>query len=268
MFIKSAIPICISSTLLSLVSSMLLYFWCWSYKIMLNTSILLVCIWIILWVYNIIVENLYLGLDTMHIKYIYLKCFYMFLLVEVIFFLSFFWVYFSVSMDLSLNTGFTWPPVYIINTSTLHTDIVSILNILLIGSSLLVSMYHLFITSVLNLCYLIIIVVFTGVLFSYVQYIEYANSFLNVSNGIYASIFYAVTGLHTIHVLIGILFFVLFLYRIYSYYFALEHIFNLIVVTYYWHFVDIIWIFVYITQFINANFLVIYYFFFADLFSV
>ena len=49
----------------------------------------------------------------------------------------------------------------------------------------------------------LVLTILLGILFSYIQYLEYTESSFNFSSGIYGSIFYILTGFHGIHVIIG-----------------------------------------------------------------
>lgn len=265
MNIKSAIPICLSNLVLSLVSSVVVYLWSSHVKIALFFNILVVCFCIAIWIYNITIEWLYIGLGTITTKYIYSVGFYLFIFVELMFFFSFFYTYFSVSIDMYPSTGFSWPPFYLNVVNSSHIDVVSILNILLVSSSLLLSMYHTYMPYKRGIYVLVVTIISFGILFSYTQYAEYTHSTINITNTIYASILYIVTGLHTIHVFVGILLFLFFICKLTLNHYILEHTFSLVVAVYYWHFVDIIWVFVYVTQFINLDFYTIPYLYLIDI---
>lgn len=225
----------------------------------------MVCSCFAIWVYNLTVEWLYVGLGTLMTKHIYNLGFYLFIFVELMFFFSFFYTYFSVSTDMYQNTGFSWPPLYLNALTSSHIDIVSILNIILVGSSLLLSTYYVYIPYKRWLYALITTVISFGTLFGYIQYMEYTRSTINIANTVYASVLYAITGLHTIHVFIGIILFIFLVYKLARSHFTLEHTFSLIVAVYYWHFVDIVWIFVYITQFIHSDFYTVSYLYLIDM---
>lgn len=90
------------------------------------------------------------------------------------------------------------------------------------------------------------ITLFFGILFIFMQFKEYKNCVLNYNDGIYASCFFGLTGLHGIHVMLGIFalsicFFNLLLNN-YSPNFHQSFYFSI----FYWHFVDIIWILVWL----------------------
>lgn len=86
------------------------------------------------------------------------------------------------------------------------------------------------------------ITIIFGLLFVFMQFKEYKNCALNYNDGIYASCFFGITGLHGIHVILGIVaLFICFInifFKNYSSNFHQSFYFSI----FYWHFVDVIWI--------------------------
>lgn len=84
-----------------------------------------------------------------------------------------------------------------------------------------------------------------GLFFVNIQYTEYVNSMVSGHDGIYGNTFFAITGLHGIHVIIGIVFlFICLLNIIFQRYSSnLHRSFEFAI--WYWHFVDVIWVVVY-----------------------
>ncbi len=78
------------------------------------------------------------------------------------------------------------------------------------------------------------------------QVYEYANLVhegLTMSSDVYGSVFYLATGFHGLHVLGGLIAFVLLLGRTFlAHTFTHEQAVSAVVVSYYWHFVDVVWI--------------------------
>ena len=75
---------------------------------------------------------------------------------------------------------------------------------------------------------------------------EYFNLFhegLTISSNVYGSVFFLATGFHALHVTGGLIAFLLLIGRTYmTRRFTREQLVNSIVVSYYWHFVDAIWV--------------------------
>lgn len=85
-----------------------------------------------------------------------------------------------------------------------------------------------------------------GAVFVSGQVWEYFNLFhegLTISTNVYGSVFFLATGFHALHVTGGLIAFLLLIGRTYlTTRFTREQLVNAVVVSYYWHFVDAIWI--------------------------
>lgn len=85
-----------------------------------------------------------------------------------------------------------------------------------------------------------------AIFFLAVQYYEFRNAPFSINDSVYGSIFFFITGFHGIHVIAGTIFiFVVFL-RFYDNHFYVENTLALDCAAWYWHFVDVVWIFVFI----------------------
>jgi cytochrome c oxidase subunit 3 len=85
-----------------------------------------------------------------------------------------------------------------------------------------------------------------GAFFIAGQTYEYAALFhenLTISTNVYGSVFFLATGFHGLHVTGGLIAFVIFLGRTFlARTFTHEQAVSAVVVSYYWHFVDVVWI--------------------------
>ena len=84
-----------------------------------------------------------------------------------------------------------------------------------------------------------------GALFTLVQAIEYANAPFTFTGGIYGSTFFMATGFHGAHVIIGTIFLTVCLFRNKKGHFKPDHHFGLVAAAWYWHFVDVVWLFLF-----------------------
>lgn len=85
-----------------------------------------------------------------------------------------------------------------------------------------------------------------ALIFTNIQFCEYLEAEFNISDGIFASCFYMMTGFHGIHVIVGTIFLILCFLEFYgscNYY--KEHV-GLECAIWYWHFVDVVWLFLYV----------------------
>jgi cytochrome c oxidase subunit 3 len=89
------------------------------------------------------------------------------------------------------------------------------------------------------------VTILLGATFTSLQAHEYANSLFGFTDGIYASTFYMATGFHGAHVIIGTIFLIVCLVRAYLGHFTPDHHFGFEAAAWYWHFVDVVWLFLF-----------------------
>nr|YP_010272289.1 cytochrome c oxidase subunit III [Gigantopelta aegis]UKE79916.1 cytochrome c oxidase subunit III [Gigantopelta aegis] len=171
----------------------------------------------------------------------------LFILSEVLFFIAFFWAYFHSSLAPTLELGSCWPPIGI---SPLNPFDVPLLNTaVLLASGVTVTWAH---HSLMEgdrpgAIQALLFTVLLGAYFSYLQAGEYYETSFSISDGAYGSIFFVATGFHGLHVLIGSTFLTVCLIRTWMYHFSNEHHFGFEAAAWYWHFVDVVWLFLYLS---------------------
>jgi len=170
----------------------------------------------------------------------------LFILSEIMLFFAFFWSFFHSSLNPVPEIGCVWPPKGIEAINAFHVPLLN--TFVLLNSGAFVTVVHYSVLSgyrrqaITSFVYTIGLALF----FTFLQYYEYRNALFNISDGIYGSTFYMITGLHGSHVLIGTFFLMVCLYRLIVHQFTPKNHFGLEAAIWYWHFVDIVWIFVYI----------------------
>lgn len=92
--------------------------------------------------------------------------------------------------------------------------------------------------------------VFLGLLFTCVQLYEYITAPFSISDGIYGSTFFVCTGFHGLHVLVGTAYLIVNLFRHYYYHFSKQHHVGFDTAAWYWHFVDVVWLFLFVCIYI------------------
>ncbi len=89
-----------------------------------------------------------------------------------------------------------------------------------------------------------------GFTFEAIQMSEYYEAYtelgLTLGSGIYGSTFFTLTGLHAAHVSIGAIMLLIILIRCIKGHFLPEHHFAFEAVSWYWHFVDVVWLFLFV----------------------
>jgi cytochrome c oxidase subunit 3 len=96
----------------------------------------------------------------------------------------------------------------------------------------------------------LIITIILGCIFESFQMYEYHHAYtefgLTLSSGIYGSTFYTLTGLHAAHVTIGVIMLTIIFIRCLLGHFSLNHHFAFEAACWYWHFVDVVWLFLFV----------------------
>ena len=90
------------------------------------------------------------------------------------------------------------------------------------------------------------VTVLLGAAFTGLQIYEYDHATFGFKDGIYSSTFYMATGFHGFHVLVGTCFLVVCWFRGRAGHFNPEHHFGFEAAAWYWHFVDVVWLFLFI----------------------
>jgi cytochrome c oxidase subunit 3 len=87
--------------------------------------------------------------------------------------------------------------------------------------------------------------VILGALFTVFQAVEYSHAAFGFSGNIYGAAFFMATGFHGAHVIIGTIFLAVCLYRTYRGDFTPEKHVGFEAAAWYWHFVDVVWLFLF-----------------------
>jgi len=96
----------------------------------------------------------------------------------------------------------------------------------------------------------VILTIVLGLSFLFFQAFEYTEAYrhlhLTLHSGIYGTTFFMLTGFHGAHVTIGLTMLSVILYRCIKGDFLPEHHFGFEAVSWYWHFVDVVWLFLFV----------------------
>ena len=101
-----------------------------------------------------------------------------------------------------------------------------------------------------NLIFSLAITIILGILFLALQAIEYAHAYsdfnLKLTTGVFGSTFYMLTGFHGFHVTLGVTMLIVILFRCVAGHFKPDHHFGFEAVSWYWHFVDVVWLMLFV----------------------
>lgn len=169
----------------------------------------------------------------------------LFILSEAMFFVSFFWAFFHSSISPVFNIGGVWPPKAISTINTFTIPLTNTFFLLTSGASVTWAHSALLCSAKQNTLVGLIVTISLAVLFTLMQGFEYVNAPFNISDGIYGSCFYLTTGFHGFHVLIGTIALIVAFIRVILNHFTVNHHFGLESAIWYWHFVDVVWLFLF-----------------------
>nr|QYK19490.1 cytochrome oxidase c subunit 3 [Tritoma metasobrina] len=199
------------------------------------------------WWRDIVRESTFQGLHTYKVTMGLRWGMILFIISEIFFFISFFWSFFHSSLAPSIEIGMNWPPKGI---STFNPMEIPLLNtLILLTSGLTVTWAHhgLMENNHTQAFHGLLISVLLGFYFTILQGYEYIEAPFTIADTVYGSTFFMATGFHGLHVIIGSTFLLVCLIRHLNYHFSSVHHFGFEAAAWYWHFVDVVWLFLYIT---------------------
>jgi cytochrome c oxidase subunit 3 len=200
-----------------------------------------------LWFRDIISEGTYLGNHTMAVQKGLNLGVGLFIVSEGLFFLAIFWAYFHSSLSPTVEVGAQWPPMGI--NAINPFELPALNTVILLASGVTVTYAH---HSVIQgnrtgALYGIVATIILAIVFTACQGIEYTVSSFTISDGTYGSCFYFGTGFHGLHVMIGTAFIAVGFWRVLAYHLTDHHHLGLEASILYWHFVDVVWLFLFIS---------------------
>lgn len=198
------------------------------------------------WFRDIIREGTYQGHHTMCVQRGLRMGFILFIVSEVMFFFSFFWAFFHSALSPTPDLGCIWPPHGIVPFNPWTIPLVNTL-ILLTSGAAVTSAHYAILTGLQKPgLYVFALTIILAFIFTGFQAFEYLTAPFAISDGVYGSVFYMITGLHGFHVIIGTAFLCSMWCRYYCDHFTMWHHLGFEFAAWYWHFVDFVWIFVFL----------------------
>lgn len=206
------------------------------------------------WFLDIRVEG-FMGYHTKNIELILTCGILLFIISEIILFSSFFWTYFYLSFIPSrINIIKEWPPYTFLRFDPWGIPFKN--TCILLTSGFLLTRGHRFFlkNNIFLLKTFLLIRILLGIIFIMFQIFEYKGDTLSIFNcDCFKRIFYITTRFHGFHVLVGILFLASCYFRIISGLVRVVHNLGLVFASWYWHFVDIIWLILFLSYYLNTN---------------
>jgi len=170
----------------------------------------------------------------------------LFISSEVMFFVAFFWAYFSAALFPPAILGGVWPPANIPTADPFDMPFFMTLILLLSGTTVTWAHHAVLENNRRDLIRALALTVALGFSFTLCQAYEYMHTDFNLNSGMFGSTFFMATGFHGFHVIIGTIFLAVCLWRAVKGQFSAEAHFGLTAAAWYWHFVDVVWLFLFI----------------------
>jgi cytochrome c oxidase subunit 3 len=177
----------------------------------------------------------------------------LFIASEVMFFVAWFWAYFSSALfpaDIHQVAraelfGGVWPPKGIETFDPWHLPLLNTLILLTSGTTVTWAHHALLEGDRQGLKWGLILTVALGAVFTCVQAYEYSHATFAFKGHIYGATFFMATGFHGFHVLVGTVFLIVCLLRVYAGHFTPKQHLGFEFAAWYWHFVDVVWLFLF-----------------------
>nr|DBA43551.1 TPA_asm: COX3 [Bombus difficillimus] len=245
-------PIIVSVNLMNLLLSIILWIYMNNFMIMIF-NLLNLLLSMLLWFRDIVRESTFQGMHTMYIMLMLKFSMIMFIISELFFFISFFWTFFHNSISPSIEINLMWPPKMIKFFNPFEIPLLNSIILIMSGFTVTLSHYNLLNNKMKSSFLTLLMTIILGIYFNIMQIFEYYNSFFCINDSIYGSIFFLSTGFHGMHVLMGTLMLMYSLIRMMNNHFSSIHHINFEFSIWYWHFVDVIWLFIYMFYYILMN---------------
>jgi cytochrome c oxidase subunit 3 len=199
-----------------------------------------------LWFRDVIAEATYSGNHTLAVQKGINIGVALFIVSEVFFFLAIFWAFFHSGISPDVEIGSQWPPLGIQAINPFELPLLNTIILLSSGVTVTYAHHSLIEGNRAGTLYGLLYTIILASIFTFFQGVEYTVSSFTISDGIFGSCFYFGTGFHGLHVIIGTIFILVGLWRVLAYHLTDNHHLGLEAGILYWHFVDIVWLFLYI----------------------
>lgn len=169
----------------------------------------------------------------------------LFISSEVMFFVAFFWAFFNASLFPGEALGGVWPPKDVEAIEAFDLPFLMTMVLLLSGCTVTWAHHAILENKQAEAVRALAITVALGVVFTIIQGYEYHHAAFGFKDSVYSSAFYMATGFHGFHVLVGTIFLAVCLGRAMKGHFKPDSHFGFEAAAWYWHFVDVVWLFLF-----------------------
>jgi len=176
----------------------------------------------------------------------------LFIASEVMFFVAWFWAYFDAFFNHDAAEQYArvalmgaWPPQGVELFDPFHLPLFNTLLLLTSGTTVTWAHHALLHNDRKGLVWGLALTIVLGVLFTVVQALEYSTAGFQYSGNLYGATFFMATGFHGFHVIIGTIFLIVCLIRANLGQFSPQKHLGFEFAAWYWHFVDVVWLFLF-----------------------
>ncbi len=201
------------------------------------------------WFRDIISESTFLGDHTLVVQRGLNIGVVLFIVSEALFFMAIFWAFFHSALTPTVELGAQWPPIGIEPVNPFELPLLNTVILLSSGATITYAHHSLILGKRAGSLYGSIATILLAVFFTGFQAIEYSVSSFTISDGVFGTCFFFGTGFHGLHVIIGTIFLTTALWRIFAYHFTENHHLGFESGILYWHFVDVVWLFLYVAMY-------------------
>jgi len=171
----------------------------------------------------------------------------LFIVSEIMFFFGFFWAFFHAALVPTYEIGGVWPPKGIEVFNPWEIPFLNTVILLTSGATCTWAHHSIIAGDRKGSIFALILTLILALIFSGFQLYEYRHASFTMSDSIYGSLFFMTTGFHGFHVQIGTIFLFVALIRLYKNHFSAAHHFGFEAASWYWHFVDVVWLFLFVS---------------------
>jgi cytochrome c oxidase subunit 3 len=171
----------------------------------------------------------------------------LFIVSEVMFFFGFFWAFFHSSLAPTIEIGAIWPPKGVEVLDPWQIPFLNTVILLSSGATLTWAHHAVLANEMTEAKIALALTIILAIIFTGFQALEYQEAPFTIADSVYSCTFFVATGFHGFHVFVGTVFLSVCLVRILKGHFTRKHHFGFEAAAWYWHFVDVVWLFLFVS---------------------
>lgn len=215
-------------------------------NLLILTGFVMVLLTMYTWFRDIVREAVYEGQHTKQVQLGLRNGMLLFIFSELLFFISFFWAFFHSALAPTPEIGSLWPPLGIQTVDAWGIPLLNTIILLSSGATITWAHHSIVFGDRKNAILSLFTTIALALFFTLIQAYEYIESTFSISDGIYGTTFFLLTGFHGIHVIVGTIFIIISTIRLINHHFTKQHHFGFEAAAWYWHFVDVVWLFLFV----------------------